>query len=113
MAFQECAGGVRKAKKQLSRLTRQDKTKISDEKAQKFRSDVGTAKMIKGLGDRKAWVRSNTKQLGGQKYAEAVLKQANKEKARNFIFVKAPIGAAIAMPFLVLNDLGKGLSVTL
>ena len=76
--------GQRRAAKQLSKLTGRDRSKITADEADKFRSDVGSAKAIKKKSDRQAYVQANAKRLGGEKYAEAVLKQANKESAKAF-----------------------------
>ena len=86
--------GVRRAKKQLAKLTGRDKTKITDKQAEKFRGDVAEAKNIKSMSDRKAWTQTNAKRLGGKKYADAVLKQANKESISKFA-TKAAIGIGV------------------
>ena len=99
--------GIRKGRNQLSKLTGQDKSKISDEKAKKFRGDVATAKTIKSKADRQAWASSNAKQLGGKKYADAVLKQANKENARKFA-TKTAVGIGVgAVTAVALYPVGK------
>ena len=76
--------GQRKAAKQISKLTGKDRSKITAEEADRFRGNVATVKNIKSKSDRRAYVNTHAKQLGGKKYADAVLKQANKESAKTF-----------------------------
>ena len=93
--------GVRRAQKQLGNLTERHYKQVSEKEAQKFRSDVATVKNIKSKSDRQAYVVTNTTKLGGKKYAEAVLKQANKESASSFArkaLVTAGIAAVAAYP---------------
>lgn len=94
--------GQRKAAKQLSKLTGRDRSKISAKEADKFRSDVKTAKSIKDKTMREEWVKSHSgKGATGKKYADAVLKEAKHAKIKTFAKASAiTAGAIAAYPFL-------------
>ena len=77
--------GVRRAQKQLSKLTGRDRSKISEEEASKFRKDVKSASKMKDQNVREQWVKSvSGKGAKGQKYADAVLRQAKYAKVKSF-----------------------------
>lgn len=89
--------GVRRAQKQLAELTGRDRSKVSAEEAERFRSDVKTARTIKNQAVREQWVKSNSpKGAAGQRYANAVLNQSGKKTASQVAKKTVGIGAAVA-----------------
>lgn len=101
--------GVRRAQKQLAELTGRDRSKVSAEEAERFRSDVKTAKTIKNQAVREQWVKSNSpKGAAGQRYANAVLNQSGKRDAASISKKAIKTGALIALSPVIL--LGASLS---
>lgn len=120
--------GVRRAQKQLAKLTGRDRSKVSAEEAERFRKDVKSAKAMKDANTREQWVRSvSKKNASGKKYADAVLTQAKKERASKYIKGPAITAGVIATyPFLaaaairvsdgiapVVKPIAKGIGKTL
>lgn len=89
--------GVRRAQKQLAALTGRDRDKVSAEEAEKFRSDVKTAKTIKNKAVREQWIKNNSpKTAAGKRYANAVLNQSGKTDIAKVSKKAVKIGAATA-----------------
>ena len=98
--------GVRRAKNQLSKLTGRDKTKISDDEAQRFRKDVKVLKKM-NKADRSEYGNATLTSKRGKEYADAVIKQAGKEKVKSIIGKTAAIAAGTAAVGIALKKLNK------
>ena len=98
--------GVRRAKSQLSNITGRDKTKISDAEATRFRKDVKTLKKL-STSEMSTIGNAALKAKHGKKYADAVVKQAGKEKVKNIVGKTAAITAGTIAAGFALMKLNK------
>ena len=103
--------GVRRAKNQLSKLTGRDKSKISDDEANRFRKDVKTFKKM-NKAERSEIGNATLKSKHGKEYADAVIKQAGKEKVKSIIGKTAAIAAGTAAVGIALKKLNKKMADT-
>ena len=98
--------GVQRAKNQLSKLTGRDKMKISDDEANRFRKDVKTLKKL-NKSERSEIGNTTLKTKHGKEYADAVIKQAGKEKVKSIIGKTAAIAAGTTAVGFALKKLNK------
>lgn len=98
--------GVRRAQKQLATLTGRDKTKVSAEEAQRFRKDVKTFKKM-NKSERAEIGNATLKSKHGKEYADAVIKQAGKEKVKSIIGKTAAVAAGTAAVGFAIKKLNK------
>lgn len=98
--------GTRRAQKQLAKLTGRDKTKISAKEADDFRKDVKTFKKL-NKSERTSIGNSTLKSKHGNDYADAVIKQAGKEKVRSIIGKTAAVALGTAAAGVALKKLKK------
>lgn len=98
--------GVRRAQKQLAKLTGRDSSKVSEKEAESFRKDVKTFKKMNKT-ERTEIGNATLKNKYGKKYADAVIKQAGKEKVKSIIGKTTAIAAGTAAVGFAINKLNK------